>query len=177
MVEKTGHKRQLQTMRMEWINEGKPRSSVHEDSIFDQPSLPLREGGEREKTAPAIAHIFQKTATDRPKTPVRDGGSTEVEMDDLYDATPKAPKQIQSTADSQNSLFGGGINASAKISGMSADDGPPEDDLDALLAEEETIQAEVTKSKVGSTGSKAPVPPDDSFDDDMEAMAEMDGLW
>ena len=177
MVEKTGHKRQLQTMRMEWINEGKPRSSVHEDSIFDQPSLPLREGGEREKTAPTIAPIFQKLATERPKTPVPDGGNTEVEMDNLYDATPKPPRQTHSTADSQNSLFGGGINAAAQGSRLSANDEPPEDDLDALLAAEETIQAEVTKSKVGSTGNKPPVPTDDSFDDDMEAMAEMDGLW
>lgn len=166
-------------MRMEWINEGRPRSSVHEDSIFDEPSLPPREGGEREKTAPRIAPIFEKRASERPTTPVREDGA-EMEMDDLYDATPRASRQTRGIDDSQPSLFGDATNTSGPVSGTGANDAPPEDDLDdldALLAEEEMMQDEVNKAKPTSTTSKPPATNDDPFEDDMEAMAEMDGLW
>ncbi|KAF2712634.1 hypothetical protein K504DRAFT_464704 [Pleomassaria siparia CBS 279.74] len=52
-----------------------------------------------------------------------------------------------------------------------ADDDPDEDELDALLAEVDLQNISV-----------APRPPltapeEDSFDDDMEAMAEMEGMW
>jgi replication fork protection complex subunit Csm3/Swi3 len=177
MVEKTGHKRQLQAMRMEWINEGKPRSSVHEDSIFDQPTLPPRLPSGQEKPAPPIAPIFQKAATDRPKTPTPDSNmDMEMEMDDLYDATPRAPRQNQAAAQSQNSIFGGGIAASGSADVTSDVDGPPDDDLDALLAEEEMIQAETSRPNAGASGGKSAIQ-EDSFEDDMEAMAEMEGLW
>jgi replication fork protection complex subunit Csm3/Swi3 len=175
MVEKTGHKRQMQTMRMEWINEGKPRAAVHEDSIFDKPSVSVREGGEQERTVAAIAPIFEKATVDRPKTPVPEGNA-EVEMDDLYDATPKALRQTQGAADSHDSLFGGEINVSGPGSGISANDGPPEDDLDALLAEEEMIQAETATTKAVSGTFQAPGSYDNLFEDDMEAIAEMDGF-
>jgi replication fork protection complex subunit Csm3/Swi3 len=168
---------------MEWINEGKPRSSVHEDSIFDQPPLPRRENDGREKTAPRIAPIFEKTASERPKTPVREVDA-DAEMNDLYDATPRASRQTQGAADSQDSLFGGRSIISKPVNGPAVDDGPDEDELDALLAEEEmmqaeeTMQAKSTGAKLASTASKAPAPQDDNnFDDEMEAMAEMDGLW
>lgn len=182
MVEKTGHKRRMQSMRMEWINEGKPRSSVHEDSIFDQPALPRRENNEREKTASRIAPIFEKPASERPKTPVREVDA-DAEMDDLYDATPKATRQTQGAADSQDSLFGDRSTLPKPVNRPAANDGPDEDELDALLAEEEmmqaeeTIQAKSTGAGLVSTASKAPAPQDDNFDDDMEAMAEMEGLW
>jgi replication fork protection complex subunit Csm3/Swi3 len=203
MVEKTGHKKVMQSMRMEWINEGKPRSSVHEGSLFDEPALHARDG-EREKTASRVAPIFEKTMTERPKTPV---AAADANMDDLYDATPRPARRKSAEVDSQDSLFGGG--ASLFGPAKTVDDGPPDDELDALLAEEEMLQAGTrpppTTSKVGlaktiddelpedeldallaeeqvlqggaakalQTVSKAP----DKFDDDMEAMAEMDDLW
>jgi len=94
-------------MRMEWINEGKPRSSVHEDSLFNEPTLPAREKGEQEKTAPKIAPIFEKRASERPRTPIPD---TEVDMDDdIYDATPRPrrPQSAEEPASQIDSLFGG----------------------------------------------------------------------
>jgi replication fork protection complex subunit Csm3/Swi3 len=174
MVEKAGHKKRMQAMRMEWINEGRPRSSVHEDSIFDEPSLPPREDGGREKTAPRIAPIFEKTASERPKTPVQDA---DAEMDDIYDATPRQPRQTQGATDSQDSLFGERPSIFGPAKAAPADDGPPEDDLDALLAEEEMMRAESAKAQPVPTASKAPAPADDNFDDEMEAMAEMDDMW
>lgn len=201
MVEKMGHKKMMQSMRMEWINEGKPRSSVHEDSLFDDPALPPRENGEREKTASRVAPIFEKIATERPKTPVVD---VDVEMDDLYDATPRQARRKSAEIDSQDSLFGGrtSIFGPAKT----VEDVPPEDDLEALLAEQEMLLARhtPTANKAGSAkavedgppeddldallaeeellqaeAGKAPPPPaankaPDSFEDEMEAMAALD---
>jgi replication fork protection complex subunit Csm3/Swi3 len=168
MVEKMGHKKMLQSMRMEWINEGKPRTSVHEDSLFDEPTLPARENGERERTASRIAPIFEKPATERPKTPAAD---EDADMDDLYDATPRAARRKSVDIDSQDSVFGGAsLFGPAKTA--TADDGPPEDDLDALLAEEDALQAEGAKLLPAITSK-----PTDSFDDEMQAMAEMDDLW
>lgn len=167
MVEKMGHKKMMQSMRMEWINEGKPHNSTAEDSIFDEPTLPTQEIGETEKTATRIAPIFEKSTTERPKTPAIDD---DMDMDDLYDATPKASRQNQPQIDSQDSIFGGAsIFGPAKTTAV--DDGLPEDDLDALLAEEESLQADTAKAP--APAAKAA----DGFDDEMEAMAEMDGLW
>lgn len=199
-----GHKKMMQSMRMEWINEGKPRSSVHEDSLFDEPALPARENGEAEKTTPRVAPMFEKAMTERPKTPVADVGA---DMDDLYDATPKPVRRKSAEVNSQDFLFGGG--ASLFGPAKAVDDGPPEDELDALLAEEEMLQfgtrAPPTTSTIGSAKTidnglpedeldallaeeevlqvktaKAPQTISeaaDNFDDDMEAMAEMDDLW
>jgi replication fork protection complex subunit Csm3/Swi3 len=178
MVEKTGHKKQMQSIRMEWINAGKPKSSVRESSVFDEPYLARREDDEREKTAPRVAPIFEKSASERPKTPVLDADG-EMEMGDLYDATPKAPRQrhSQGEAESQDSLFGRGTTLSRPVTEVDVPDAPQEDELDALLAEDDTVQTEVAETKLARTASKARAPQDDQFNDDMEAMAEMDDLW
>ena len=166
-----GHKRQMQIARMEWINEGKPKSSVHEDSLFDEPALPAAENDEREKTAPRIAPIFEKAATERLKTP--DGGA---DLDDLYGATPRAARLAKT--EGQRPIFvgdsaGGSLFGPAKVPVV--DDRPPEDDLDALLAEEEIMQAESRKTQAAPSASKVP-PQKDDFDDEMEAMADME-MW
>lgn len=151
-----GHKKQMQSMRMEWINEGKPRIAEEDDSIFDDPATTLENGG-REKTASRIAPIFEKSATARPKTPDPNG---DVDMDDLYDATPKrAPAQPENPT---SSLSGGG----ASIFGPQEvnDDAPPEDDFDALLAENESAKKQATEN-----ARKAPTQEDD-FDDDLDAL-------
>jgi replication fork protection complex subunit Csm3/Swi3 len=174
MVEKMGHKKRLQMARMDWINEGKPHSSVHEESLFDEPTLPTDKSTERNGSVSRVAPIFDKPATERPKTPQADA---DAKMEDLYDATPKSSRLAPVTQE-QNSIFGGGAGAPSifgPAEGVVIDDGPPEDDLDALLAEEEAIQAE--KAKAQQTSSKESKPQEDNFDDDMEAMAEMDDMW
>ncbi|KAH8589711.1 replication fork protection component Swi3-domain-containing protein [Bisporella sp. PMI_857] len=162
MVEKMGHKKRMQMMRMEWINEGKPRSSVHEDSLFDQPETARIEDGEREKAASRIAPIFEKNPTEKPKTPEP---GVDADMEDLYGATPKATRR-EPADDSQDSLFGG--RPSIFGNSNNAHDGPPEDDLDALLAEEERMQIEKT------TQSKPRSQPvvEENFDDLDALMAE-----
>ena len=104
MVEKLGHKKMIQSARIDWINEGKPKSSVHEDSLFDEPELPPRNDNEREKTASRIAPMFENTASGRPKTPASNRGP---DFDDLYDATPKVVRQNPAAESAQStSVFG-----------------------------------------------------------------------
>jgi replication fork protection complex subunit Csm3/Swi3 len=161
MVEKLGHKKRIQLMRMDWINEGKPRESVHEDSIFDEPALPPREP--RDTTASRIASIFDGGRSERPKTPGLFVGME----DDIYDATPK-PTRTETTGTSNlvenSSLFGPRRIAPAD---------EPEDDLDALLAEAEMEEAStVNRPNPNHQDDKRP-PSEQGFDDEMEAMAEM----
>jgi replication fork protection complex subunit Csm3/Swi3 len=173
MVEKMGHKKMMQTARVEWINEGKPRSFVHEDSLFNEPTVGRRGDEGHEKTAPRIAPIFEKAATERPKTPIGDDLDALFGDDDgLYDATPRAAtrKPIEEPISQTDSLFGGG---EASIFGprkeVVAEAEFPEDDLNALLAEEEMMQ---DTSKYAATSK--PTTLSDNFDAEMEAMQGMD---
>ncbi|RFU25970.1 hypothetical protein B7463_g10362, partial [Scytalidium lignicola] len=178
MVEKAGHKKRVQMMRMEWINEGKPKDPELETSLFEDPILPPRESSTRTETAPGIAPIFEKAASTRPKTP-----EVVPEMDDLYDATPRPSRAAQPQADTTSvpavpSIFGPAITN---------DEVPPEDDLDALLAEEEMLLAEPRKSQPVSKPVQTAVSQEDDFmddvdimeamDNDTEAMAAMEGMW
>jgi len=160
-------------MRMEWINEGKPRPSVHEDSLFDEPALPARENGEREENASRVAPIFEKRASERPKTPAPDAGP---EMDgDIYDATPRRRRQPAEDPVSQtDSLFGGTSQSIFGPAKTIVEDGPDEDELDALMAgfDEEAMERNLQPA---SAPTKPVVAISQEIDDDeMEAMAEMD---
>lgn len=201
MVEKMGHKKRMQMMRMEWINEGKGHQSVHEDSLFDEPAMPAQEN--REKTVTRIAPIFEtRERNERLKTPIVDGAGAEDE--DLYDATPRARRQADTQVgaiDSQDSIFGGGSTSLFGPKKTVEEDAPPEDeldallaeeaqsvpaqkkavaqedefgdDLDALMAEEEMLQATSGNAKPVATASKVVVP-ENNYEDDEEAMMEMD---
>jgi replication fork protection complex subunit Csm3/Swi3 len=162
MVEKMGHKKRMQMMRMEWINEGKPKPD--NDDPFEEPTLPPRDSEGREKTVP-IAPIFETAATGRPKTP-EPNANGDVDMEDLYDATPRAART--QPAAGVGSLFG-----NAKIV---AEDEPPEDDLDALLAEEEMLQATTGNAQPTAPVSKVAAVEATIDDDEEAAMAEMD-MW
>ncbi|TGO62853.1 hypothetical protein BOTNAR_0108g00140 [Botryotinia narcissicola] len=192
MVEKLGHKKMLQSARMEWINEGKAKSSVHEDSLFDEPELPPRDENEREKTVSRIAPIFETAAGERPKTPVPD---QDPDFDDMYDSTPKNTRQ--NTAIQSTSVFGSGndsIFGPPKVT-TAGDDGPPDDDLEALLAEAEQergdeemldddIEALLAANNDNAPASRPakqdtgkPTQAEDEDLDAMEAMMDMDGGW
>ncbi|KAE9365206.1 Swi3-domain-containing protein [Stipitochalara longipes BDJ] len=178
MVEKTGHKKRMQMMRMEWINEGKPHSSVHEDSLFDEPALPAREDGEREKTAPRVAPIFEKRASEGPRTPVANADA-EADMDnDIYDATPRLRRQqpAEEPVSQTDSLFGGGTQS---IFGpaKTVEDGPDGDELDALMADfdEEAIQRDLQPA--AATARPVAAVTQEIDDDELEAMAEMNDMW
>lgn len=252
MVEKAGHNKMMHTQRVEWINEGRPKTSVIEGGA-DQESAEVM--GERTEAAPKqasrIAPIFNTVANDsRPKTPDADDLFND-DNDDIYNATPidvrknrltreaegephedeidalmaeseslmRGPAAARPTRDVIGSIFGNGT-PNHRAQAQNGDD----DDLDALIAEAEAVQApRQTKnsfepSKAASSSVRGPVSnggvdmEDDeldaliaeaeaqavsthghpvvsktadlsaetnapNFDDEEEAMAEMDGLW
>lgn len=115
MVEKAGHNKQLQRMRVEWINEGKPKASVVDDGA----DLQVTEDDQLNGDAPPrqserIAPIFEKAASGGPETPDLDDLFGE---EDIYGATP--------------------VGARKKSAAIERGGEPDDDELDALLAETE----------------------------------------
>lgn len=161
MVEKAGHKKFLRVKRMEWIDEGKPKAPREEDDdIFGDSNQP--EERDAAKFPARIAPIFQNRASQRPKTPptidsLFDG-------DDIYDATPRAPKPTAPTTNESLSGNGGSTHPG---------DMPEEDDLDALMAEEEAHRTAPTTKPTSIFGNGATSRPRDQLgedDDDLDAL-------
>ena len=166
MIEKLGHTKRMQTMRKEWINEGKPRDSLED----------FRSGGKKSVTQQTSSKPRQDQSpaakpTKRPRT-TPNGNAIDID-NDLYGATPEPAREDPSTKRKETSkekLF------------MSDDeeacDQPPEDDLDALLADDDMKEA--TSTAVPAVKAQESLGRDDNFDDEMEAMAGMGGtddMW
>lgn len=200
MVEKAGHNKMMQKMRVDWIDEGRPKSNVTADGGDDDEPA----GEQQESELPAlpqadrIAPIFERAASGaRPSTPPledlfdddiygatpigarKTGGTTQTggepdqdELDALMaemEQEPSAPTRPSGGA--PKSIFGDG---KPKATEKPTQTEPEDDDLDALMAEAEAEQGPAKSSVTGATALKA-APPE--FNDEEEAMAEMDGLW
>ncbi|KAI2602765.1 Swi3-domain-containing protein [Hypoxylon sp. NC1633] len=174
MAEKAGHKKYMRLKRLEWIDEGKPKLASIEDGEdpFGESSNQLEERAAAVFPA-RVAPIFQNRENERPQTPARDDVPDDDDMD-IYDATPLAPRKTQPAS---TSLFGGGesntTSAGASIFGNGAE--PDEDDLDALMAEEEAQRTKQTSSLFGSGDGKANQLHNEPDEDDLDAfMAEVE---
>lgn len=168
MAEKAGHKKYMRMKRMEWIDEGKPKlAGLEEDEdLFGDPT------DQPEERAPAIfparvAPIFQTQEAERPQTPPQD--DVPDDDDDFYNATPLASRTAQPastlTAGNKGNATGGG---STSLFGNGGE--PDEDDLDALMAEEEAQRPKPPTSLFGNGSSKAPQRHDEPDEDDLDAL-------
>lgn len=156
MVEKVGHKSKVKELRVEWINEGRPKPSiVDEDVDALAAEQDQQDGSAAPKQAERVAPIFEKAAGVRMQTPEADDLFGDV--DDIYNATPIGSKRT---------------GAAAETGGE-----PDDDELDALMAEAEAggpatttkSSAEPYKSLFGDGKPKAaPAQPED--DDDLDAL-------
>ncbi|KAI1483485.1 Swi3-domain-containing protein [Daldinia eschscholtzii] len=168
MAEKAGHKKYMRMKRMEWIEEGKPKPAGldgDDDDLFgeshDQP----------EERAPAvfparIAPIFQDRGSERAQTPIRD--DVPGDIDDIYGATPRASRTTQPSS-KPLSGNGAGSTGPASASLFGNGDEPDEDDLDALMAEEEAQRTKST-SIFGNGTTKPSQPADEPDEDDLDAL-------
>lgn len=166
-------------MRTEWINEGKPRDSVHDDSVFDDP-VPEARDREKSQTAARIAPIFEQRQRDRAKTPQ---ATLNVEDEDIYGVSPQPKKKSTATVksifgggsndipedDDLDALFGQDVNTDARNEKTPEPDAPEDDDLDALFGEESNTNKAPSNLKTTTA--------QEDFDDDEAAMAEMDMDW
>ncbi|CAK7226366.1 Antiviral helicase ski2 [Sporothrix curviconia] len=146
MVEKEGHKTGMHKMRMEWINESKPRDI--DDGELDDTAIPQanKELGEPQRQQ-------QQPQMHAPNTDGSGLDSIPDDLfdDDLYDATPAPPTQASRTQSAGN---------------VDADQVPDESELDALLA----MAMEVHGPE---DYGPPPIPvPEDDFDDLEALMAE-----
>ncbi|KAK6088957.1 chromosome segregation in meiosis protein 3 [Seiridium cupressi] len=187
MVEKAGHTRSMRIARMDWINEGKPKNSVDED---DDADLHGEEEGREARRFPArVAPIFQNSGrqSERPKTPSIDDLFGD---DDLYDATPRASRNIIPGTEAATTQSGGAPDDKEDLDALMAEEeaqraapvsifgngqpqpkpisrpvAPEDDDLDAIMAE-----AEATSVPSKSTTSKPQTQAQDAEEDDLDAL-------
>ena len=154
IIEKLGHTKRIQVMRREWINEGKPRETYDDYLVPEKPN--------KDTPAPTqqVSFAAEKAATPKPAV------AEDPDSDGLYSATPKAKrKQSESIfrkVDKNESLF---------ISDDEAQ--PPDDDLDALLAEDDfSRNTRPSANPPLHSGINVSTYQDD-FDDEEEAMADI----
>lgn len=166
MIEKLGHKKRLQTMRREWINEGKPHINRNEERDADAQSP----GANRNTEDNDTGETTLPSRTARTETPPR----VEDADDDLYSATPQAvleERRRKRGAAAEESLFISDDEGGAA-------DPPSEDDLDALLAEnslQDLGPSAMNAERPRAENKQKRV--EDNFDDEEEAMAGMDDMW
>ncbi|KAK2038020.1 replication fork protection component Swi3 [Colletotrichum somersetense] len=150
MVEKAGHKKQIALKRMDWINEGKPKSWEADEDKMDEGTKSTAQEKDMTTSAPAIT---MGTEEQRPITP--EGGQMPDE-DDIYGATPLVPVRGREQERSKRPI-----------------EEPEDDDLDALMAEAEAVSQAEAQPRQPPAGNFVT----EDFADEEAAMAEMDGLW
>ena len=165
IIEKLGHTKRMQTMRKEWINEGKPRDPGDDWRTGEQ-----KPNGQHLIPASGLHKSPINRPTEGPKTPTAIN-AVDTDDDEIYDATPKKSRETLTASRNKNpeeSLF---LFEEEEVNYQ-----PPDDELDVLLAEDEMKEPRSTavtakQEMQGYTGREA------NFDDEMEAMAGMDDMW
>ena len=168
MIEKLGHSKKIQTMRREWINEGKPRERP-EDTNTPQDTRQVANVSESSEQR-SSNNIVGGSKITRDSDPVYSPAPSD---NDLYIASP--PRQQDMT----------NKHTITKPTGLDLgpnkydDKGVPEDDLDILLGETNTDNQQLNLARSASLNRQNIIlsGKEDDFDAEMEAMAEMDDMW
>lgn len=170
MIEKLGHSKRMQVMRKEWINECKAKDIRLED-------------GEKARASASVPERLKEPA---PRSSSDHQGQSS-EMGGSQDQSPVLAagsggsnvKQRGFETSADDSLFLSDDEDTAKtgtgnVTKDSAREDLVEDDLDALLAEEDAPHdpTELVRQQASLSAPKV-----DDFDDEEEAMADMDGFW
>lgn len=132
IIEKLGHTKRMQTMRREWINEGKSRESS--DSLGEDVEKPA---GEQTSSKLGRDQSWDIKSRERPRTPI----AVAEDDDELYVATPKAARDDGTTGRNGDTedLFLQDSTKAVPILGQKSgsetnEDNFDDDDEDALLA-------------------------------------------
>lgn len=131
IIEKLGHTKRMQTMRREWINEGKSRESS--GSLGEDIEEPA---GEQTSSKLGQHQSWDVESRERPKTPI-----AMEDDDELYAATPKAARDNGNTGRKNDTedLFLEDWTTAVPVRGQKSgsetkEDNFDDDDEDALLA-------------------------------------------
>lgn len=150
MIEKLGHSKRLQTMRREWIEDEHPKTQSADDDSVLATKLPdmISEIGTRLNDATG-------TSSNQPN-------STGHELQSEIQRRPKQPPSAEDSV--------GNRVVPEEYSGVdtAGQDAPDDDELDALLREEEEENMATTESALA--GSKT----SQGYADDFEFMDDLD---
>ena len=158
IIEKLGHSKRTQTMRKEWIREGGQRNHVGSKEEAEKGYREFRLGQAPQRYGSGIEQQDGEV-----------GQSINLTGEELYEATPPPTKEQDDRrydAVARKNLF---ISDIEEKSG----DQPPEDDLDALLAEHEAMEATTLDRPTGLSRRESK---NEGFDDEMDAMRVLDGI-
>lgn len=169
MVEKLGHRKQIYAMRMSLINETKTNLYSSQDK-----SLPTVLSNQRIDTevspmeVESDINIHEKQIDEKLKR--LDGNSQD--EDNLYNATPE-PVELRNGESRSQPYLANTDHSPNSPNNLVTD--LPEDELDALLAEEDGPRQ--PKHTIDNDFKNLEEIENINFDDDEDAMAEMDLLW
>ena len=154
----------MQTMRREWINEGKPRHIFQEEKPNRTGSVEAAHQVPEQNSPSSVPTRIQKDPGDSLTT---DNSGQYLGPSDPQERMRNVSNDLTAH---QESLFLSDDN----------DSQASEDDLDVLLAED--LQKEAGAKLVNAKEKSQSLPQsmprvEDNFDDDMEAMAGMDDMW
>ena len=163
IIEKLGHTKRMQTMRKEWINEGKAKHSIIEDD--EKPEISASIDGQKPSES---AEIQINSRTEDCYSPGKPDGVHQVfgATDSIENGNANKKRSEDVPAD--DSLF---------ISdGEDTIDNVPEgDDLDALLAEDDAAQKASAALSMDQNADNNIA--NHNFNDEEEAMVGMDDFW
>lgn len=172
MIEKLGHKKRMQMMRREWIQEGKPKPPRDDDE--DDFVIPT-EDAVPEDTSVGITEEQPSNVEPRSETQQTEGAQPRNNHNPFGEEEPDEDELDALLAESE---VAAAPAPAASKQNNTEDQEPDEDELDALMAED-AMNDSAPKSLFGgpvssTTATKTASIPHDEFDDDEEAMAGMD---
>lgn len=147
MIEKLGHKKRIQKLRAEWINESKPKTGLDEISDHENES-PVAQAGAKDTISQRESNLFPNT---HPQP---------ILTDDLPAESDVAAEETsgQDQAENQSTGF------------------PDEDELDQLLADEAIFDEMPDRNSFTLPVAQNPKPSHtayDNFADEEDIMREM----
>ncbi|KAI5199176.1 hypothetical protein AUEXF2481DRAFT_42575 [Aureobasidium subglaciale EXF-2481] len=172
MIEKLGHKKRMQMMRKEWIQESKPKPSrdeeeddfvvPNEDAAVESNNGPTAEESASNNNSRQEAQSNARAQGGNRQNPFGEEEPDEDELDALLAEGENAPATTSKQHNTQ----------------PAEEQEPDEDEMDALMAED-ALNDSAPRSLFGgpvssNTTKTAAQQPHDEFDDDEEAMAGMD---
>jgi len=175
MIEKLGHKKRMQMMRREWIQEDKPKPPRDDDE--DDFVIPT-EDAVREDTGASNTEEQPSNVEPRVETQQSEGAQPRNNHNPFGEEEPDEDELDALLAESELASAPAPATSKQNNAHTAEDQEPDEDELDALMAED-AMDNSIPKSLFGgpvssATATKAAPIAHDEFDDDEEAMAGMD---
>jgi len=166
IIEKVGHKKRMQVMRREWIDEGKPRPASEEPAELDGDFVD-RDQGVVVLATDGVAKSPDRTET----TPMVEDPKDDEMARETTQSLPEDAEDLRVKPGREAVVLLGSTGEDSVAAGVGGHE-PEMDELDMLMAED---SARPERQKTFQQAARTP--DDNDFDDEMEAMAGLDDMW